>query len=279
MSLIVLPHRLILFFLGFIAGFCWFSPPNHAAQSPVMFSEQLEKKTQAVVPLKRFHEADQAFAKRLDPGEAKKALDLYRKAAHSNPKDVEAAWRQSMACYFMGIRHTSEEDAKKTLHQEGIDAGQKAIALDKNCAPCHFWTAINIALFGEAKGVFSTLFRLDEVQEHAQKSAALNPSYAWAGAYRLLGVVDQKVPSLLGGDDERSKKYFEKALKLAPNEPLNYLFMAQLLEEEFDEPRQALEYAEKGLKLPLPSSDRVESREAMEDLEKLVKRLKEDVKG
>jgi tetratricopeptide (TPR) repeat protein len=219
----------------------------------------------------RFAAADQAFRERKDPARAMEALKLYRDFYRAAPNDPQAGWRVGIACYFVGIRLTTDKEERKKLYAEGRDAAVAAAKMDDGCAACHFWAAINTVLYGDAVGVFKMFFSLGGVKEQLKASIAHDPAYAYGGAYRLLGQIDQGLPRILGGSAKRARDYYGKAIAVAPDEPLNYLFMARLLDERLDDRVAALEAAKKGLEAPAPGPERLESVDALADLRAFVK--------
>jgi tetratricopeptide (TPR) repeat protein len=74
----------------------------------------------------------------------------------------------------------------------------------------------------------------------------------------------------LGGSDRKARDYYTKAIELSPDEPLNFIFYARLLRDGFGDRPAALEMAERGLRITMPSSDRVESVDAMTDLKTFI---------
>src|SRR5205807_8794803 len=98
-----------------------------------------------------------------------------------------------------------DEDEKKNLFAEGREAGLAAIEIDPKCGACHFWTAINMAPYGEAAGVFKMIFTLGSVNDHLKQAAEADPAYAYGGAYRVLGRIQEKLPGILGGSNSRAK--------------------------------------------------------------------------
>lgn len=231
----------------------------------------------------RFDQADALYKQRHIEAKAREALERYRAEYKKTPNDAEAGWRVAMACYFVGIRLTKDKEEQQKLWAEGRDAGKasvKATETDPNpsppapkstqCSPCHFWTAINMALYGQSVGVFKMFFSLAAIREHLDKSIAIDPAYAYGGAYRLQGLIEQKLPGILGGDNDEAKAFFEKAIQAAPDEPLNYLFLARLLHEEFDDAEKALEVAKRGLATPEPSAERLEAIDARKELQALI---------
>lgn len=224
----------------------------------------------AAAPEPRFAAADQDFKERRDPAKAREALALYRRFYKETPDDPEAGWRLGFACYFVGIRLTPEKKDRKPIYAEGRDAALHAAELDDACAPCHFWAAINMVLYGDAAGVFKMFFSLRDVKRHLRASLKADPAYAYGGAWRLLGQIDNFLPRILGGSRKRARGCYEQAIRVAPDEPLNYIFLARLL-DDLDDKAAALETARKGLTVPTPSPERVEAIDALEDLRRFVK--------
>jgi tetratricopeptide (TPR) repeat protein len=216
---------------------------------------------------------DEAFQHRSDEVQARAALDLYRKrVAETEKKESDSLWRVSMGCYFVGLRFVHDKDEQIKIFAEGRDAGLLSAELDHQCASCRFWAAINMALYGQTVGVVKMLFSLKQIRELLKESKALDPSYAHAGAQRLLGLIYQKVPGILGGSNSRAKDYFEEAISTAPDEPLNYLFLARLYREDLGDKPAALQAIQKGLdtqKIAVATPDRLESIEALADLKKM----------
>lgn len=218
--------------------------------------------------------ADQAFRERRNPKRAREAFDLYQKLCEAKPDDPEPTWHLAMAHYFVGIRLTENVDERIEIYNKGQDLAKRSIKLANQrsvpCAPCHFWTAILMALYGKEVGIFKMIFTLNDVVKHAKESVKADPSYAFGGAYRLLGLIEQKLPGIFGGSNAEAKEYFEKAIEVAPDEPLNYLFLARLLVEEYNDMPKALEVATGALKKPFPAPDRIEAQDAWEDLKNFV---------
>jgi tetratricopeptide (TPR) repeat protein len=224
----------------------------------------------------RLKSADQAFRARKTEARAFDALKSYRAIWNDSGRtNTEAGWKLAMTCYFTGLRLTHDSEAKEKIFREGADAAGEASRQSPGCAACEFWAAIDTALLGETVGVFKMISSLGEVKERLKRVIDLDPAYAYGGAFRLLGMIDQRLPGILGGDNDRAKDYFEKAIRTAPDEPLNYLFMARLMAKEFGDPEQAEAYATRGLKANPKDSSRVESFEALGELRDFLAELKE----
>lgn len=225
----------------------------------------------------RYRKADQLVRDRRNEKLVRKGFEAYHELYKSFPKDPVTAWKFSMACYFIGIRLSKTEDERLLHYEMGEKAGYEGAKLSPACAPCHFWGAINLALYADTKGLFQSLSSIAEIESHLKRAVELDGGYNNAAAHRLLALINRKLPGILGGDNGDAKRHMESALKLAPTEPMNYLELAILLNDEYEEPVKALEVALKGIKVPQPGEAEIESQDALKELKALVKKLKQEV--
>ena len=212
--------------------------------------------------------ADNCFRKRGNEIQARSALERYRGIFAKIPS-WPVAWRLAMAAQFVGNRIEKDSGIKKILFEEGKTAGEYCVKSAPKEAACHFWKAINMILYGQTAGPFKMFFTLPTVREHLQFVADKEPNFAYGGAFRLLGLIHQKLPGILGGSNSVAENYFEQAIAAAPEEPMNYLFLSKLLDEEKKHGR-AITVAKLGASLHNPTKDRFESREAHDELVALI---------
>ena len=201
---------------------------------------------------------------------AEKALAGYREYYQRFPDNPEVAYRLSMACQYFGHRIATRSSDKLNYFREGRDVGKKAVTTDPTCGPCQFWAGINMALYGETKGILQSIATLKYIVEYLEAAARLSPGYAYGGAYRVLGLIEVALPGILGGSYDEAEAYFKKAISEAPENPLNYFVLAKLFRDHLDQPEQAFQTARKGLSYPRPQAGEVESREAWDQLQQMV---------
>jgi len=214
----------------------------------------------ALIALAALPSGDLAFQKRQFPEQARLALRQYREDALIHPAQSQKQWRVAMATQFVGMRLETDPEIKQSLFEEGKLAAARSLVDNEACAACHFWLAINQALYGEVVGPFKMLSTLSTVRGHLERAAELDASYAYGGPYRVLGVIAKSLPGILGGSDSEAKDFFRRAIAAAPEEPMNHWELVQTLaEDDLEEARAA---AKAGLQVPEPPSDRVESRDA-----------------
>ena len=160
----------------------------------------------------------------------RQGLIVLRQASTASPSDYEIAWRLAKFNYFLG-KHTTDDTEKERAFRDGIDAGEIAVKLNANRPEGHFWLGANYG--GNAE--ISTLASVSEIQDIKREMEAvlkLDESFESGSAYMALGQMYLKSPKLLGGDTQKAIEYFEKGLKVGPNNGLLYLRLAQAYAED-----------------------------------------------
>lgn len=213
---------------------------------------------------------DQYYAQRSNIENVFKAVKGHLKLLKKNPQSIDLLWRLSMEYYFLGHKSTNEE--KKLLyHQKGIQYGKlcSQLAHGKR-VECPFWQATNLALYLQEKGLFSIAFKIKEIIRTYKKAEDLDPLYLGAGPLRMQSIFYYKAPRILGGDHKLAIKLIEKAIKLAPKEPLNYHFYLQYLTNDGQE-KKGKEVARQAVNSIDPSNiPFYESRGAFKDIVKFL---------
>lgn len=171
-------------------------------------------------------DADAAYAERTDLTKARMALELFQKAAEEKPGFVEATWKASRAAWWVGDQ-TDNPKEKINLFNLGIDLAKKGIAFDPNSVESHFWLGGNYGSFGETKGVLKSLFLVKPIRAEMEAVIRLNPSYEGGAGYRVMGVIDYKVPGFAGGDKKRAEERLLQAFALDPKNPYTVYYLGE----------------------------------------------------
>ena len=119
-----------------------------------------------------------------------------------------------------------------------------------------------MAYYGDTVGVVKMLYTLNSIYSHLEESIRINPSYAYGGAYRTLGKIYELLPGVFGGSNSKARAFYEKAIECAPDEPINYYFLACLTLSAYRDKSAAMQIARKGLSFGTPEYFRFESFQA-----------------
>ena len=161
---------------------------------------------------------------------------------------------------------------KRRVHAEGRRAADRAIHQDPHCGPCHLFSAINHALWAEQVGIFRSLVGLPTVKKNLKRASELDPTFAGAAAHRTMAQVAKAVPRMLGGGEDKAILHLNNALRIAPEEPLNYEVMVDLKIKHKDV-HGALHWARRGVAVPQPAPEYVESVDSVKYMQQIVKLL------
>jgi tetratricopeptide (TPR) repeat protein len=135
-------------------------------------------------------------------------------AVRDDPDAANFAALSRVSFLWGDVRATSE-DEKLAAYDRGREAGRRAVELDPKSVLGHLWYAVNVARWGQTKGVVRSLFLLPMVREEIRTLLELAPDVA--AVHALAGNVDLEVPEPLGGDLDRAEAAFRKGLQLDPS--------------------------------------------------------------
>ena len=115
-----------------------------------------------------------------------------------------------------GMRILVKNKKFKEAMDGDITAFREAVkTFDKDDVPAIFWTAFS---WGSYVNITRTdvagLADLSKVQALIEFVTEKDPSFYHAGAYLFLGVIEGTTPRSLGGNPDKAKEYFEKALTI-----------------------------------------------------------------
>jgi len=152
-------------------------------------------------------------------------LQVLRQILAGNPNDYEAWWRISRSENYLG-RKAPNDKAAGRAYQAGIDAGRRAVALERDRVEGHFWLGANYGLLAETDGWIKGLRLIDTVRDEMETVIRLNPDYEQAAGQRTLARLYYRAPFFKGGDKQRSIALLEDCLQRHPRDSFAMLYLA-----------------------------------------------------
>ena len=169
---------------------------------------------------------DALYLKRAEVSANIEALGDYEKALEREPSNPEILWKAARAAWWAGTRSTVLKE-RIGFFQKGMELGEKAISLAPNSVEAQFWYGGNCASYGNDKGAFTSLFLIKKIRRTMADVIRLDEKYMGAGGHRILGILDYKVPGIVGGDPKRAKEHLEKALTIQSDNPVTRFYYAE----------------------------------------------------
>ncbi len=229
----------------------------------------------AAEPLASFASAiaqgDALYAQRADFSANKAALAAYERAVVMDPSSSEAHWKAARAAWWAGTC-LKEDRSAIPYFQKGIDYGENSVRLDPKSAETHFWLGSNYGSFGYVKGALTSLRLIKSIRKEMNKVNEINPGYISGGADRVLGILDYKVPGLVGGDKKQSRVELERSFASDPTFPVTMYYLAEYW-DVMGKKETARTYLKKLNELPVKDDDKPEFAVIQDKVRDLTKKL------
>lgn len=182
--------------------------------------------------------AEAAFLKRDEPAQLQAAISAWEEIDRAGSADAHVYTMLARAYYFLGEAHTEDINRKIELFDKGAIYGEKALytypafkevidagkpvedavtKLDKSAIEAIYWNAVCVGKWAKAKGTGTILFHKSRVKKQIEHVLSLDEKFFYAAAHRYLGAYYAVAPGFSGGDIEKSKEHFDKALAIAPD--------------------------------------------------------------
>jgi len=193
---------------------------SHRSQSKAVAPNEISSNSS---PASDIAQADQFYRERDDLRRLEQGIVLLRQAATTDPNSYEANWRLAKFSYYLA-RHTDGEYRNRAI-RDGINAGTMAAQLQPGKPDGHFWLGAN---YGGAleSGSFG-LASLGDVRKEMETVLKLDEGYQNGSAYMVLGLVDLKAPSIVGGDKQRAVTEMERGLQFGKTNAFLRLHLAE----------------------------------------------------
>lgn len=233
----------------------------------------------------------------------RKALNVYQKILEIDPDNTHSLNRLSSGFYMLAEAYL-DHDEKEKAYQKGFDYGVKSLRTNPDFRQLHdekgfsalknipksvdnveglLWTAGNLGMLAETKGILDSLGSLPALVEMNERVIELDKDYLGAAAHSALGcisaVVLENKPFTFwqvfnhGFSWEGSRKHFERSIEQAPEYLGHYFSYAYYYALNRDKEDLAKSMLEKVIQEPIGDTYPLMNIVAKEKAEILLKRL------
>jgi tetratricopeptide (TPR) repeat protein len=161
----------------------------------------------------------------LDYQQAQQALALYEELPPESPPLLV---RLARTCFVLG---DMAPDASRTgYYEKGLTYAENLLAQQPDGVAGHYWKALNLSGLADVNRLRGFKL-LAQIMDELKRSLALDETYDQAGAHRVLGRIYFEAPGwpLSVGDREKSLEQLTAAVRLAPDNSTNHLYLAETL--------------------------------------------------
>lgn len=172
------------------------------------------------------------------------------------------------------IRYQMPQDEKAKAFEALAREGESLVAANPDRAEPRIWQAIVLSTWAGVKGGLGALGLVKDARRQLEKALELDAEALQGSAYTSLGTLYYQVPGWpLGfGDDDKARRYLQKALAINPDgiDP-NFFFGDYLLEQ--GEKTRARQYLERALAAPDRSGREVADQGRRQEIRERLARL------
>ncbi len=142
-----------------------------------------------------------------------------------------------LSYYFKGAFVVKTKEEQKANYLIGQTLGKQAVEKYPENPAILLWYIANMSKYGEAQGIITSAKNglADKVKIQAEKLLKIDSNFNDGSAYKLLGVINYKVPYiplfLTWPDKKVAEDYLKKALAVNPKSVSNLYYYAEYLTE------------------------------------------------
>jgi tetratricopeptide (TPR) repeat protein len=187
-------------------------------------------------------QASAAWAQREDRAHLEQAIVLWEQITQIEPQDAASLTSLARAYYLLADGHmrlNNQEDLMLGTFEKGVLAGERALmalspafaeavktgtkvevalqSMPSTAQASMYWYATNLGKFAILKGFTTTLFYKERIFSVMQRVMQIDETFYYGAPHRYFGAYYAKAPAFAGGDPNKSKEHFTKALQIAPD--------------------------------------------------------------
>jgi tetratricopeptide (TPR) repeat protein len=162
----------------------------------------------------------------LDYAKAQQALQLYEGALQGSPALLS---RLARTCFVLGDLAPAKE--QRAFYEKGLTYAEKLLTQEPSGVAGHYWKALNLSGLAAVGSRMEGFKLLPQIMEELKRALVLDETYDAAGVHRVLGRIYFEAPAwpISVGDKKKSLHHLEAAVRLAPENSTNHLYLAETL--------------------------------------------------
>ena len=203
----------------------------------------------------------------LDLPRALCALDLYTELlAQARPPHTPILLRLTRTCFLIG--ELTQPSQRQKYYEKGRAYAEMLLKEEPARVEGRYWLALHLCGQADTGGAMQGRKLLPQIMKELEQARGIDEAYEQAGCHRVLGRIYFEAPAwpFSVGDLEKSYQHLSRAVRLAPENSTNHLYLAETLIKLNlqDQARQELEKVLQGSKHALLAKcleeDRQEAR-------------------
>jgi tetratricopeptide (TPR) repeat protein len=157
---------------------------------------------------------------------AEAAFQQAQNQFQAHPDNSSNAWLFARASYdFADFAKTDSQRAD--IANQGIAASRELIAREPKNAAAHYYLAMDLGQLARTE-LLGALALVKEMEREFKIAISLDEHFDFAGPVRNLGLLYLEAPSIASiGNERKARQFLQRARKLAPDYPENYLNLAE----------------------------------------------------
>ncbi len=154
--------------------------------------------------------------------------------AASTVEDQFKLYEMSFISLSVVVNQVPRSADERAAINQGVSLSQQLAAAHPGSAHALYWTAVFISFDAIAKDRGSpipthTIGSIRAIQTNLRQAIQLNPKIHFYGPSRVLGIMNSKMPSIVGGDKILAEKLLREAYQQVPALADNHLSFARIL--------------------------------------------------
>lgn len=174
--------------------------------------------------------------------ELQQAVAILDKNKNKFPDEVRIPIYLARAYYRIAGRE-EDIDLEYAAYEKVGSYAKRALEMDSQRAEAHYWYALFLLKKAEKIGGPRAFFTVRDGIRELETVRKTMPEYDNAGASRILGLLFCSAPSWTPfGDIDKCIQLAEESIRLAPDHPLNHLYLADAYKKGGDKEAAIREY-------------------------------------